>query len=70
MSIPDVQAHLVVNVSQDALPYKDIVGPTLLDLLAYVEDVLTLNPLACTFLKSVAILMGFKGSVHVLAEAV
>ncbi len=52
MSIPEVQAQLVVRISQDALLYKDIIGPALFDLLAYFEDVLPLNPVACAFLNS------------------
>jgi hypothetical protein len=52
MSIPEVQAQLVVRISQDDLLYKDIIGPALLDLLAYFEDVISLNPVACAFLNS------------------
>jgi hypothetical protein len=52
MSIPEVQAQLVVRISQDALLYKDIIGAALLDLLAYFEDLLPLNPVACAFLNS------------------
>jgi hypothetical protein len=58
-SVQEVQAQLVVHVSQDALLYKDDVSATLLDLLAYVEDALPLNCLACVFLNCITILMGF-----------
>ena len=69
MSIPEVQAQLIVRISQDTLLHKDDVGPALLIFL-HIEDVLPLNPSACTFLNSVMILMGFQGRVRICAEAV
>ena len=62
-----MQAQLIVQILQDALLYKEDIGPTPLDLLAYV---LPLNPSVCAFLSSVTILMGFRGRIRVRAEAV